>query len=92
MMAALPAAAQNRHARKTRNPTPSHRAMGTSARSRSTIRCRRTTGAAVSAALPRAAIELGPGEHRRQVLSADHGHVPHDPPPVREPVTITMRA
>ncbi len=38
-----------------------------------------------------ATIELGPGEHRLQLLFADHNHVPHDPPLVSEAVTITVR-
>jgi len=38
-----------------------------------------------------ATIELAPGEHRLQLLFADHNHVPHDPPLVSEPVTITVR-
>jgi hypothetical protein len=38
-----------------------------------------------------ATIELEPGEHRLQLLFADHNHVPHDPPLVSEAVTITVR-
>lgn len=38
-----------------------------------------------------ATLELEPGEHRLQLLFADHNHVPHDPPLLSEPVTITVR-
>lgn len=35
-------------------------------------------------------IELAPGEHRLQLLLADHRHIPHDPPVLSEPITITV--
>ena len=35
-------------------------------------------------------VELSPGEHRLQLLLADGNHVPHDPPVVSEPITITV--
>jgi hypothetical protein len=36
-------------------------------------------------------IQLEPGEHRLQLLLGDGNHVPHDPPVVSEPVTITVQ-
>ncbi len=36
-------------------------------------------------------IELPPGEHTLQLLMADHAHVPHNPPIVSDPVTITVK-
>ena len=36
-------------------------------------------------------IELPPGQHRLQLLLGDHNHIPHDPPVVSAPVTITVR-
>jgi Domain of unknown function (DUF4399) len=38
-----------------------------------------------------AAVELAPGRHRLQLLLGDHLHIPHDPPVVSKPVTITVR-
>lgn len=35
-------------------------------------------------------LELAPGPHKLQLLLADGNHVPHDPPVVSEPVTITV--
>lgn len=35
-------------------------------------------------------LELEPGEHTLQLLLGDHNHVPHDPPVLSEPVTITV--
>jgi hypothetical protein len=35
-------------------------------------------------------IELAPGRHRLQLLLADGNHVPHDPPVLSEPITITV--
>ena len=36
-------------------------------------------------------VTLAPGSHRLQLLLADHLHLPHDPPVVSEPITITVR-
>lgn len=36
-------------------------------------------------------IELEPGEHTLQMLLGDHIHVPHDPPVMSEPITITVQ-
>ena len=38
-----------------------------------------------------ATVTLAPGRHRLQLLLADHLHVPHDPPVVSRPVTITVK-
>jgi hypothetical protein len=38
-----------------------------------------------------ATVTLAPGRHRLQLLLADHLHIPHDPPVVSKPVTITVR-
>ncbi len=38
-----------------------------------------------------AEVELLPGEHRLQLLLGDGNHVPHDPPVVSEPITITVQ-
>ena len=38
-----------------------------------------------------ASVTLAPGEHRLQLLLADHLHLPHDPPVVSEPITITVQ-
>ena len=35
-------------------------------------------------------IELPPGEHTLQLLLGDHNHIPHDPPVLSEPITITV--
>ena len=35
-------------------------------------------------------ITLEPGQHTLQMLLGDHLHVPHDPPIVSEPITITV--
>ena len=37
-----------------------------------------------------ATVELAPGRHTLQLLLADHLHVPHDPPVISKPVTITV--
>jgi Domain of unknown function (DUF4399) len=37
------------------------------------------------------AVPLAPGTHRLQLLLGDHLHLPHDPPVVSEPITITVR-
>ena len=36
-------------------------------------------------------LELSPGKHTLMLLLGDFAHVPHDPPVVSEPVTITVR-
>jgi hypothetical protein len=38
-----------------------------------------------------AVVVLAPGTHRLQLLLGDHLHLPHDPPVVSEPITITVR-
>ena len=38
-----------------------------------------------------AVVTLAPGKHRLQLLLADHLHLPHDPPVVSQPITITVR-
>lgn len=38
----------------------------------------------------RATIDLPPGRHRLQLLLADGNHVPHDPPVMSKPITITV--
>jgi hypothetical protein len=35
-------------------------------------------------------ITLEPGQHTLQMLLGDHHHLPHDPPVVSEPITITV--
>jgi hypothetical protein len=36
-------------------------------------------------------LELAPGPHTLQLLLGDGNHVPHDPPVVSEPITITVQ-
>ena len=36
-------------------------------------------------------LELSPGSHTLQLLLGDQNHVPHDPPVVSPPVTLTVR-
>lgn len=36
-------------------------------------------------------IELAPGRHELRLLVGDHAHVPHDPPIVSAPITITVQ-
>ena len=36
-------------------------------------------------------IELSPGKHSLQLMLADKGHVPHNPPVVSEKITITVK-
>ncbi len=36
-------------------------------------------------------IELAPGPHTLQLVLGDENHVPHDPPVVSDPITITVR-
>lgn len=38
-----------------------------------------------------AVIELPPGDHSLQLLLADYAHVPHDPPVISQPITITVK-
>ncbi len=38
-----------------------------------------------------AVVKLTPGSHKLQLLLADHLHVPHDPPVMSKPVTVTVR-
>ena len=38
-----------------------------------------------------AVVTLAPGSHRLQLLLGDHLHLPHDPPVVSVPITITVR-
>ena len=38
-----------------------------------------------------ATVTLAPGRHRLQLLLADHLHIPHDPPVVSKPITITVQ-
>jgi Domain of unknown function (DUF4399) len=37
-----------------------------------------------------ATLTLAPGRHRLQLLLADHLHIPHDPPVVSKPITVTV--
>ncbi len=37
-------------------------------------------------------IDLPPGKHTLQLLMGDANHVPHDPPVISRPITITVRA
>ncbi|HJQ57093.1 MAG TPA: DUF4399 domain-containing protein [Vineibacter sp.] len=36
-------------------------------------------------------ITLPPGRHTLQLLFADHNHIPHDPPVMSRPITITVK-
>lgn len=36
-------------------------------------------------------LELAPGKHTLQLVFADYGHVPHDPPVVSKKITITVK-
>ena len=36
-------------------------------------------------------LTLAPGEHTLQLLLADHAHIPHDPPIMSDPITITVQ-
>ena len=38
-----------------------------------------------------AQVTLAPGKHTLQLLLADHLHIPHDPPVLSKPITITVR-
>ena len=37
-----------------------------------------------------AAVTLAPGRHRLQLLLGDHLHIPHEPPLLSAPITITV--
>ena len=37
-----------------------------------------------------AAVTLAPGKHTLRLLLADHLHIPHDPPVMSKPITITV--
>ena len=37
-----------------------------------------------------AAVTLAPGRHRLQLLLGDHLHIPHEPPVLSAPITITV--
>jgi hypothetical protein len=37
-----------------------------------------------------ASVTLAPGRHTLQLLLADHLHIPHDPPVMSKPITITV--
>ena len=39
-----------------------------------------------------AIVDLPPGKHTLQLLMGDADHVPHDPPVISRPITITVRA
>jgi hypothetical protein len=36
-------------------------------------------------------VELPPGEHRLRLLMGDHNHIPHEPPILSDPITLTVR-
>jgi len=38
-----------------------------------------------------AQVTLAPGRHTLQLLLADHLHIPHDPPIMSKPITVTVR-
>lgn len=38
-----------------------------------------------------AQVTLAPGKHTLQLLLADHLHIPHDPPVLSKPITITVK-
>lgn len=38
-----------------------------------------------------AQVTLAPGNHTLQLLLADHLHIPHDPPVLSKPITITVK-
>ena len=38
-----------------------------------------------------AVVKLAPGRHSLQLLLADHLHIPHDPPVMSKPITITVK-
>ncbi len=38
-----------------------------------------------------AEITLEPGEHTLRLILADHLHIPHNPPVISEPVTVTVK-
>jgi len=38
-----------------------------------------------------ASVELKPGKHTLQLALGDHLHIPHDPPVVSKPITVTVK-
>ena len=38
-----------------------------------------------------AVVKLAPGRHKLQLLLADHLHIPHDPPVMSKPITVTVK-
>ena len=38
-----------------------------------------------------AVVKLAPGRHKLQLLLADHLHIPHDPPVMSKPITVTVQ-
>jgi hypothetical protein len=38
-----------------------------------------------------AVVKLSPGRHKLQLLLADHLHIPHDPPVMSNPITVTVQ-
>ena len=38
-----------------------------------------------------AQVTLAPGKHTLQLLLADHLHIPHDPPIMSKPITVTVK-
>jgi hypothetical protein len=38
-----------------------------------------------------AQVMLAPGKHTLQLLLADHLHIPHDPPVLSKPITVTVK-
>ncbi len=38
-----------------------------------------------------ATLTLAPGKHTLQLLLADHLHIPHDPPVMSKPITVTVK-
>ena len=38
-----------------------------------------------------AVVKLSPGRHKLQLLLADHLHIPHDPPVMSKPITVTVQ-
>ncbi len=38
-----------------------------------------------------AQVTLAPGKHTLQLLLADHLHIPHDPPVMSKPITVTVK-
>jgi Domain of unknown function (DUF4399) len=38
-----------------------------------------------------AVVKLAPGRHKLQLLLADHLHIPHDPPVMSKPISVTVQ-